>query len=255
MMRFIMKNKVTLNIAIVLFWLIIWQLIYLIIAKDLYIPAPLAVLESLKELVQTPVFYKIVSVSIIRVIAGLLISFVLGVILGVLSGINKLVYKFLKPLITVIRATPAISFIIIALIWFESTYVPIFISFLMCFPIIWTNVGLGIKSVDKKYLDLAKVYQISKIKKIKYIYVPSMKPYFKSSIINTLGLAWKVSVAAEVLSHPRYAIGSNLHSSKVYLDIPGLFAWTLVVVILSVIFENIFNFIVKEGDFYESKVK
>lgn len=235
------KIKVQRTIFIVVFWTLIWYFLHLIIDQNLYMPSPLAVFSRLSELVFLSTFWLGVFASIYRVAIGVTLSVLLGVILGVLSGSRKIFYDFLNPLVISIKSTPVLSFIIIALIWFSSSNVPIFICLLMCFPIIWTNVVEGIKNVDIKLLEMAKVYKVSKINIIKKIYIPCVKPFVFASLITSMGLGWKVTVASEVLSYPKHAIGSNLYSSKVYLDSEQLFAWTIVVIILSIIFEIIFK--------------
>lgn len=239
------KRSIFKKITIGLFWLLIWQLAYWYIGRDLYVPSPVSVFTALFGMVQEVSFWRIISFSIYRVFVGLVLSIGLGVLLGIVAGLNRLVFDIMKPLMSAIKATPVISFIIIALIWFTSSNVPIFIAFLMCFPIVWTNVVLGIHSVDTKLLEMAQVYRLQKSAILKNIYLPSIRPYFTAAVLTSLGLGWKVSVAAEVLSHPRNAIGSNLHSAKAYLDTPGLFAWTLVVIGLSVTFEHLFTYLIK----------
>jgi NitT/TauT family transport system permease protein len=72
---------------------------------------------------------------------------------------------------------------------------------------------------------------------IKTVYIPSAKPFIAVGLTSSLGLAWKVIAAAEVLSLPRYAIGSKLHDSKIYLESDRLMAWTLLIIIISYLFE------------------
>lgn len=192
------------------------------------------------------VFWKSVAYSIYRVMAGLILSILLGVGIGIVSSMNDYVYDLINPLMTAIKSTPVLSFIIIALIWFSSSNVPIFICFLMCFPVIWLNVVTGIRNVDEKLLEMAKVYRVRKSTVLRKIYLPSIMPYFSAASITCLGLGWKVSVAAEVLSHPKNAIGSHLYSAKVYLDSSDLFAWTVVVILLSLLFESIFAQLIRK---------
>ena len=82
------------------------------------------------------------------------------------------------------------------------------------------------------------------------IYFPQTKPFFKSACITGLGLAWKSGIAAEVISTPKLSIGRSLYESKLYIETPELFAWTLTVIILSIIAEKIltavFKFVLKE---------
>ncbi|MCC5911194.1 MAG: ABC transporter permease subunit [Clostridiaceae bacterium] len=236
----IISNKKSLNkFVIILFWVAVWQILHLFIGRDIYVPSPFSVVMRLKELIFLKVFWTSIAFSIYRVIIGLFLSITLGIIVGVISSMNRYVYDLIHPLMTAIKATPVLSFIILALIWLSSSNVPIFICFLMCFPIIWTNVVTGISNVDKKLLEMAKVYGVKRLTVIKKIYLPSIIPYLSAACITSLGLGWKVSVAAEVLSHPRNAIGSHLYSAKVYLDSSELFAWTLVVILLSLLFERI----------------
>ena len=74
-------------------------------------------------------------------------------------------------------------------------------------------------------------------------------PFFRTGCIVALGLCWKAGIAAEVIGIPKNSIGEHLYNAKVYLDTPDLFAWTLVIVIVSLVFEKLFlgllSFIVK----------
>jgi NitT/TauT family transport system permease protein len=239
----ITKSKAFLkNLAVLLFYLLVWQLAYLVIQREVYLPSPWQVLNRLSQLVQEASFWQAVAFSMYRVGWGILLSVLTGVIFGVIACWNRLCYELLQPLVIAIKSTPVISFIIIALIWFSSSVAPVFICLLMCFPIIWTNTVAGIKSVDQKLLEMAHVYRVSKLAIWHKIYLPAILPYFTAGVITSLGLGWKVSVAAEVLSHPKSAIGSQLYSAKIYLDSSGLFAWTLVVIILSLNLEKLFAY-------------
>lgn len=133
--------------------------------------------------------------------------------------------------------------------WFKDTNVPIFVAFLMCFPIIWTSTVSGIKSTDIKLLQMCKIYNIKKIRIIKSVYFYSALPYIKAAMISALGIGWKVTSAAEVLSLPKYSIGGFLYDSKVYLEIPDLFAWTVIIILLSNIFEMILKYLLKSRNY------
>ena len=249
MKDFIIKNSLYFlkKLSIFVFWILIWQIAYLIIGRDIYVPSPFNVFLVLKDLIFLNRFWISVGASLSRVLLGLIASILIGLIFGVICGLNDFFYEILNPFVVAIKATPVMSFIIVAIIWFSSSGVPIFICFLMCFPIIWTSVVAGIKNVDSKLLEMSTIYNVSKIKILKGIYLPTVAPFFKAAVVTSLGLGWKVSVAAEVLSHPRNSIGSNLHSSKAYLDTPSLFAWTIVVITLSIIFEMVFSYLLKKS--------
>jgi len=227
------------KLLVLVFWIIIWYAIYVLVGRELYVPSPFAVGERLLELVVLETFWVEVFHSIVRVTAGVIISMLAGLVLGVAAALNKAIYAIVEPMVSAIRVTPVLSFIILALIWLNSNMVPVFICLLMCFPIIWTNVVGGIRQVDMQLLEMAKVYQVTKPKVFSKIYLPTMRPYFVAGTISALGLGWKVSVAAEILSYPRYGIGSNIYSAKAYIDTVELFAWTAVIIMLSMLFEKL----------------
>ena len=246
----ILNKNIVIKIFILFFWICIWQVMYMVVGKAVIIPSPYKTFIVLINLIKTEQFISIILTSIGRVLLGFIFSVILGVILGIFCGLNQLAFEFINPVITSIKSTPVMSFIIIALIWFKSSNVPIFICFLMCVPIIWTNVIHGINEVDDKLIKMAKLYKVKKIYMIKDIFIPSMKPYLFAGCITALGLGWKVTVAAEVLSTPKYSIGTHLYNAKVYLDTESLFAWTIVVIILSLFFEKILLKLIRKGSRY-----
>lgn len=111
---------------------------------------------------------------------------------------------------------------------------------------IYTNVLSGIRSVDKQLLEMAWVFQLSKLRIVRYIYLPHIMPFFYSACSVSLGMSWKAGVAAEVIGIPRGSVGERLQQAKVYLDTPDLFAWTLVIVAASLFFEKIVLFLLRK---------
>lgn len=243
-------TKETRKLIILIFWVLIWELCSLFINEPMLLPSPIEVLKVLILLIGKPYFWKSIFSSVFRVISGLILSIGIGVLAGVFSGINKFIEELLEPLIICIKSTPIMSIIILALVWFKSSYVSIFTTILICFPIIYTNVLQGIKSIDIQLVQMANVYKVKTKYIIKDIYLPSISPYVISGILMCLGLGWKVSVTSEVLSTPKYSIGLNLLNTKSTLETAELFAWTIVVVLLSFIFEFIFKIYIKKKNNY-----
>ena len=117
---------------------------------------------------------------------------------------------------------------------------------LMVLPVVYTNVLEGIRAADRKLLEMAQVFSLTPAKIIRYIYLPQILPYFQAACGTALGLCWKSGIAAEVIGIPSGSIGERLQQAKVYLDTPDLFAWTLVIVLLSLSFEKLFLFLLKK---------
>jgi NitT/TauT family transport system permease protein len=111
----------------------------------------------------------------------------------------------------------------------------------MAFPIVYTNVLQGIAQTDPQLLEMADVFGVGAGRRLRYVYVPQVAPYLQAACSLALGLCWKAGVAAEVIGLPRNSIGEHLYEAKIYLDTPELFAWTLVVVCVSLLFERVFG--------------
>lgn len=235
------------KIFILLFWLVIWEIFALLVNKEIYLPSPIYTFKTLITILLDKSTYFIILSSTVRTILGLILSCIFGIILGFACGLNDFLYDLINPLVIVIRSTPIVSIIILAIIWLKSSNVPIFASFLMCFPVVFTNVATGIKSTDKKILEMCKVYNLSKFEIIKSVYFYSVLPYIYSAVISSIGIAWKASSAAEVLSVPKYSIGKYLFYAKTSLEPTALFSWTIIIVALSYMLEAIFIKVGKRG--------
>lgn len=226
-------------------WLFAWYLVSLLIGEELFLPSPFKVLRTLFSLMGETGFWHSVLFSVVRVALGFLIALFLSVHLSVASYSSFAIEIALEPVISTVRSTPVASIIILVLVWIRSKNLSIAISALIVFPVMYTNLLEGMKSTPLDIKEMAKAYRIGFFKRIRYIYIPYIMPYFVSGIKTALGLGWKSAIAAEVIGLPFGSIGENLYMSKVYLDTPSLFAWTLVIILLAVFFERFFLFLTK----------
>ncbi len=238
------------KLAVLLIWLGVWQAAFLAIGQKLLFVSPLQVAERLCSLVLQPAFWQSVGISFLRISAGYLLGVFFGVLLAAVTSASAFLRSLFEPLLTLARSTPVASFIILALVWIQKDYVPIFIVFLIVLPIIWANVRQGIEETNGDYLEVARVFRFGFLKKLRTVYLPCVLPYFAAGCTTALGMAWKSGVAAEVLAMPVRSIGYNLYRSKINIETADLFAWTAVVIILSVILEKLITFLlgrIREG--------
>ena len=252
-MTSIRANKHLIRLLSLAFWLLIWQLCALKVGKELILPGPLAVVRAFAALAVQPKFWLNTLTTIIRVITGYCLGVLTAVILAVVTCGSFLADSLISPVIRTIRATPVASFIILALLWMGKSNVPVLMAMLMVVPVVWENITAQYRATDRDLLEMAAAYRLSKWKRFRYIYVPSAFPGFLSGCLSAMGLAWKSGIAAEVLAQPALAIGSNLYYSKLYLETPDLFAWTAVVVSLSMLIEKLIRKLLFRGVGYEGK--
>ncbi len=218
--------------------LLIWEIAARLVGSAIIIPTPENTLLKLAQLLQTGGFWDAVGATIARGLLGFLVSLFTGVIVGVAAGASSIVRSGVSPVLTVLRATPVMSVILLALIWFQSDWVPVFVAFLMVFPILCGNMIEGVRNVDRGLLKMTSIYGIRRRRVIFGVYLPSALPYLMAAMTSAVGITWKVVIAAEVLSQPLHAVGTGLQLSKYRLDTAAVFAWTFVAIALTALSEH-----------------
>lgn len=220
-----------------IFWIAVWEVCALLVNREVLLPSPLTVAKRFVLLLTDSTFYKSVFTSVARILTGYLVGIAAAVVTATLSFCSKAAATLLNPVFTAVRATPVASFIIIALVWMGRGIVPSFTSALMVLPVVFGSMLEGLSSASPALYEVAEIYKFGFMKKLRLLYLPSAVPAFVASLKTSLGLAWKAGVAAEVLCTPKNSIGSNIYSSKLYLETADLFAWTLTVILLSLLLE------------------
>ncbi|MCQ2551070.1 MAG: ATP-binding cassette domain-containing protein [Clostridia bacterium] len=235
-----MKNFTTkkINILTLIFWLALWQILSMIISKPLLLPSIPETVIAFIEMLKVKTFYLDVFATITRCIASIAISFVLGVIFALLSARKRWLEVILKGPVSFFKTVPVMAIIIYFIILVESNFVAVLVAFLMCFPVCYQNTLEGLKAVNIEYVELGKVYGLTKMQMVKYIYLPSISSQLKSALSLIAGLSWKAVIAAEVLSIPARSIGYEMMNAKYYLNTAELFAYILVVILLSILMEK-----------------
>lgn len=233
------------RILAIVFWIALWQIASMLINKEMFLASPLAVIGAFLHLAGEGMFWKSILRSFISIAGGFFLSLLFGVIFAIGAYCSLIIREMITPVIKLIKTTPVASFIILALLWVEPDKLSILISFLMVIPVIYTNVLLGLNNTDRNLLEMAKVFRMGWTKKIRYIYIPEIMPYFVSACSVGLGFCWKSGIAAEIIGLPKNTIGENLYEAKLYLMTKELFAWTFVIICVSVLFEKLIMWMLK----------
>lgn len=236
-------RNILLTLAVCVAWLAVWQaahmLVYASMGTSLLLPSPEETFLRLRQLLADSSFYSIVGHTILRIFSGFLLGTAAGCLLGGLTAFSPLAYRFFALPMNAVKSTPVASFVILALVWIKGENLSTFIAFLMVLPVIWQSVHTGLGSADPDLLEMARVYRFSRGKKLRYLYLPAARPYLISAMRVGLGFSWKSGIAGEVIAIPSQAIGTQLYNAKIYLDMPGLFAWTIVIILLSALIERL----------------
>lgn len=217
----------------ILFWIAVWQIASMAVGKDLILPGPVSVIKALWSLVRQGSFWTSILMTVLRIMLGYAAGVALGCLLAFGCCRSRILDSLFSPIIRMVRATPVASFIILAMLWMSKGGVPVLMSALIVAPVVWGNLTEAYSSRDPALDEMAAAYRLGKWKHFRFILVPQLMPSLRAACLTGLGFAWKSGIAAEVLSQPKLAIGSNIYYSKVYLETPELFAWTASVIALS----------------------
>ena len=230
------------------FWLVIWQLAAAWVGKSFLLPGPVETAAALVRCAGEDGFWQSTLATLLRIFGGMAAGTLAGVLLALATTASPWADRLLSPAIRVVRATPVASFILLLLLWVTRTLVPGVIAGLMVLPVIWANVAKGIGQTDPLLLEMARAYRFGRRKTVKLVYIPSILPYFSSAVNTAMGLAWKSGVAAEVICRPPLAIGSRLQDARLEMETPDLFAWTAVVIVLSLALEHAIAAALRRGE-------
>ena len=234
--------------AALVFWLAVWQLAAQQVDSLLFLPGPVTVAARLGELIRTAHFWQTTGLTLLRIILGMLWGTGLGIVLAGLSCASPWLDTLVAPAVRIIRATPVASFILLVFLWSDRDQVPVIIAALMVLPVVWGNVVRGIRECDRKLLEFARAYRFSRLKTLRLVLLPGVRPYLLSAITTSMGLAWKSGVAAEALVWPKMAIGTQIYNTKFYLETADLFAWTVVVIALSLTLEALISLLIRRWE-------
>ena len=224
-------------LAALIIWFGIWTIASLSIGVSFILPSPIEAFAAFFKLLPQKSFISAVWGSIVRVVVGYGLGITVGVLAAFFSYFFTPLKYFFAPFVKVVRATPVASFILICALWMNSDTTPVFIAFLMVFPIVYENVLTGLLKTDTALIEVTGVYGFSPFKKLMALYLPSAMPYLGSACITSLGLAWKSCVSAEVLIVTAKSVGYYIYTSKLYFETEQLFAWSIAIVLHSVLLE------------------
>ena len=227
--------------------LALWQAAATLVDMRYLLAAPTDVLRVLKTILSSPSTADILWTSFSGIVLGFFYGLLAGVLLGILAGRFSLVETLLWPYMLTIKSVPVASFIVIALIWISSSALSTFISFLIVLPIIYNNILGGIGSADRKMTEMADVFSLSLPQRLLYIWMPAVKPFLLSGVHTAIGLAFKSGVAAEVIAIKSGTVGDMILDAKTYYLMADLFAWTILIIALSALFERIFSGVLRAG--------
>lgn len=243
------NKRILRQAAVIAFWIGLWQLLAMAVDNTLLLPSVDETLSTLFNLLGEGEFYVNIGWTFFRCVLSMVISFVTGMTAAWLAYRKDFLRSFFTLPVGFFKAVPVMAIVIYVILLVESDWVAVIVCFLMCFPIVYTNVLSGLDAMDSKLLEVAYIYRLSVTQKIKYFYLPCIMPQIKAAVRLIAGLSWKAVVAAEVLSIPKYSLGYEMIIAKNYLQTSTLFSYIIVIVALSLVMEKLIDIILKRWNY------
>lgn len=245
-MRRILRKTIKTCVPIAVY-ILIWQLLSMIVgSRLLLLPSPIDTLRSMKEIIVSASGWRSIGMTVLRILCGYLLGCVTGVVFAALTSHFRVFDWLLKPLRSLIKTTPITSFALILLVSVASGMVPVLVAMIVVVPMIWQTTEESIKNRSTHLSEMAQIY-LTPWKKLRYVSLPQILPQFFASASTALGFAWKAVITAEILALPKFGIGRQMQFHKIHVEIPELFAWTLLVILLSVLLETVIKILLRKA--------
>jgi len=227
--------------------LALWQVGAHVLDSQILLPGLAPVFKTLVSIIGDGPFLANIGATVVRAFQSFLIIVILGSVAGVLGGNFPLFSAAMKPFVTTLKAVPVMSIILLAFIWFTSGQVPLFSAFLMGFPVMYVQVESGWRSIDGNLIQMCDLYEIKGFDRLVHFTIPSLVPSLVTGARISLSMVWKVVIAAEVLTVPRYGVGSRMQLAQVQLQTDRVLSWTLIAILLTACGDLLFELIVHAG--------
>lgn len=195
------------------------------------LPAPSIIYQTLMNMAQTGELMQHVSITVYRVFAGFLLGTLVAVGLGSLVGFYPKIEQIFDPVIQALRSIPSLAWVPLFILWMgigESSKITM-IAVGVFFPV-YLNLVSGIKNVDRKLIEVGKMYKLSAFEQVKRIILPASIPSFFVGLRSGLGLGWMFVVASELMGASQglgylLVLGQNTLSPETILTSIILFAF------------------------------
>lgn len=194
-------STITLSLVIPILLLAVWTIVTVTEFIPSYqLPSPIAVIETVVGLAQDGTLWSHLGITFSRVIIGCLIGTTIAVLLGSVVGFYSKAERLFDPIIQAFKSIPSLAWVPLFILWMgigEPSKISL-IAVGVFFPV-YLNMVSGILNVDRKLIEVGKVYGLSHFDLVRRIILPATFPSFFTGLRSGLGLGWMFVVAAELM--------------------------------------------------------
>lgn len=217
--------------------LLAWWLLAALLPSQFILATPLQTFTVLGGLLRKPDTYPHIGLTLMRLFIGFFIAEFLGLILGTLMGLRQYFERIFNLWVVIGLTIPSLVWAIIALMIFGLSEAGVIVAIaITSFPVITVNIWGGVKSINTKLLDMAKVFRLSRADILLRVILPQILPYIFSSSRYGIGICWKIAVVVEMLGSSN-GVGYQFAYWFGLLSMSHVFAWTFILVVIMTVIE------------------
>jgi NitT/TauT family transport system permease protein len=233
----------------------IWELAVRLGSIDpLLLPPPSRVFARLFEMLgpgegtaPSYLLLRHIGFTMFALLIGFLLAAVVSSAIGLVMGINRIVYDWLNPIISIFMVIPNIAFVPVLILWLGlgmKTVIIVVVSG-SCFPIIYTAAA-GVQNIPKKMIWAAQAAGANRWQILTTVLLGATMPYLIAGHKLGLGRAWRAVIAGEIFASTMYGVGFMIFDARTFLDSETMFAGLVTVGLIGFFLERIiFGFIEK----------
>ena len=166
-------------------------------------------------------------ITLLRGLCGLAFATAVAYAIAIPCGLRRSLHDFASPLVALFQGCPPIVWISLLMVWLSlGSAVPVIVVFVSTFPAMFINLQQATASLDGGLLEMARFYRVPPYRVLRQLILPGIQDASRASIAFAAGITWKVTATAEYLSSEN-GIGARLHIAFQNLELPELFAWTV----------------------------
>lgn len=236
-------KKVLMNVSGILFVILMWELATAVFGwfKWIILPPPTDVFLALISMAADGELWMHASQSLIRVILGFAVAAIVAIPLGVAMGWIPAVSHIVDPIVELLRPIPPIAWIGLALLWFGiGIQSAVFLVFIGAFFPILLNTISGVRSVEKKLIEVALTFGASDLEILKKVVLPAASPTIYTGLRVGMGIGWMCVVAAEMIAVD-YGLGNLIIEASNFAQTDRVLVGMISIGVLGLIINLIFQ--------------
>jgi ABC-type nitrate/sulfonate/bicarbonate transport system permease component len=215
-----------------------WQIASLFFPPYLFPPVPDIVTRTLAILFSWPLLSEVL-ITALRIFAGLAGAFVLGCVMALVIGRSPRIESYVTPVLVFLQGIPALSWVVIAIIWFHGIEFRIFfIMVLTTLPAFTFQILDAFRSMSKDLFEMTMSFRPRRWTLFRVLIVPTIVPGILTAWKVNLGNAARVVVVAELVGATG-GVGYELLRQQQLFDMAGAIAWTLQLVCFVLVFQGL----------------